>query len=148
MIAIREDEIAAEASGVPTTYYKILGFTIAAFFAGIAGAIFVNFNGSISPSQMTIAFSINMVIWVAIGGRGTLVGAVIGTFAVNLADYNFSAGAMVEIWPYIMGGIFCITILFFKGGVVGLFREQIPALVSKIKTGVNKKWAKQIPSLK
>jgi urea transport system permease protein len=74
-----------------------------------------------------------MVIWVAVGGRGTIIGAVIGAFLINLCEYNLSSGSMVEIWQYIIGGIFCVTILFFKGGVVGLFKDQIPALARRIK---------------
>ena len=101
-------------------------------FAGIAGAIFVNFNGSITPAQMTISYSITMVIWVAVGGRGTLVGAVLGAFLINICDYNFSSGTMVEIWQYILGAIFVLTILFFKGGLVGIVRDQLPEWKKKL----------------
>jgi len=83
---------------------------------------------------MTISYSIAMIIWVAIGGRGTIIGAVIGAFLINLCEYNLSSGSMVEIWQYIIGAVFCITILFFKGGIVGLVSEQIPALFHKIKS--------------
>jgi urea transport system permease protein len=87
---------------------------------------------------MTITFSINMIIWVAIGGRGTISGAVIGAFLVNLGEYNLSSGRMVQIWPYLIGSIFCVTILFFKGGLMSLFTEQITALLIKFKgKGVN-----------
>ena len=106
---------------------------MSAVTAGIAGAVFVNFNGSITPSQMTISYSISMVIWVAIGGRGTIIGAVIGAFLINLCEYNLSSGSMVEIWQYIIGAAFCITILFFKGGIVGIITEQIPAAAEKLK---------------
>jgi len=106
---------------------------MSACLAGIAGAVFVNFNGSITPSQMTIAFSVNMIIWVAIGGRSTIIGPVIGALLVNLCEYHFSSGSMVEIWQYIIGSIFCITILFFKGGIIGVFTHQIPELIVKIK---------------
>jgi urea transport system permease protein len=74
-----------------------------------------------------------MIIWVAIGGRGTIIGAVIGAFLINLGEYNLSSGRMVQIWPYLIGSIFCVTILFFKGGLMGLFTEQVPALIGKIK---------------
>ena len=82
---------------------------------------------------MTISYSITMVIWVAVGGRGTLVGAVIGAFFINLCEYNLSSGELVNIWQYIIGAIFTVTILFFKGGIVGVVRDNIPSLLSKRK---------------
>jgi len=133
LIAIRDGENRTYFSGYRVSLYKTFVYVMSACLAGIAGAVFVNFNGSISPSQMTIAFSINMIIWVAIGGRGTIIGAVIGALLVNLCEYNFSSGGMVEIWQYIIGSIFCITILFFKGGIIGVFSHQIPELIAKIK---------------
>ncbi|MDR1069885.1 MAG: urea ABC transporter permease subunit UrtC [Gracilibacteraceae bacterium] len=135
LIAIRDGENRTYFSGYCVSRYKTFVYVLSAAIAGIAGAVFVNFNGSITPSQMTIAGSINMVIWVAIGGRGTILGAVIGALLINLCEYNLSSGGMIEIWQYIVGGIFCITILFFKGGVVGLFTDQIPALMKKAKGG-------------
>ncbi|MDR1891707.1 MAG: urea ABC transporter permease subunit UrtC [Oscillospiraceae bacterium] len=133
LIAIRDGENRTYFSGYRVSRYKTFIYVLSAAIAAVAGAIFVNFNGSITPSQMTIAFSVNMVIWVAIGGRGTIVGAVIGALLVNLCEYNLSSGGMIEVWQYIVGGIFCVTILFFKGGIMGLFREQIPAFLRKLK---------------
>ena len=114
--------------------YKNFIYVLSAALAGIAGAVFVNFNGSITPSQMTISYSITMVIWVAVGGRGTIIGAVIGAFLINLCEYNLSSGSMVEIWQYIIGAVFCVTIIFFKSGIVGIVSEQLPALFRKLKT--------------
>lgn len=119
LIAIRDGENRTYFSGYRVSRYKTFVYVVSACLAGIAGAVFVNFNGSISPSQMTIIFSINMIIWVAIGGRGTIVGAVIGAFLVNLCEYNLSSGSIVEIWQFIIGAVFCLTILFFKGGIAG-----------------------------
>ena len=132
LIAIRDGENRTYFSGYCVSAYKTFIYVISACFAGIAGAVFVNFNGSITPSQMTVMFSINMVIWVAIGGRGTIIGAVIGAFLVNLGEYNLSSGSMVEIWQYILGAVFCVTILFFKGGVIGLLTEQVPAFIAGV----------------
>jgi urea transport system permease protein len=81
---------------------------------------------------MTITYSIGMVIWVAIGGRGTIIGAIIGAFFINICEYNLSSGNTVEIWQYIIGALFCISILFFKGGIVGLVQEKAPELIKKI----------------
>ena len=131
LIAIRDGENRTYFSGYRVSNYKTFVYVLSAVLAGIAGAIFVNFNGSITPSQMTISYSITMVIWVAIGGRGTIIGAVLGAFIINLCEYEYSSGAMIEVWQYIIGAVFCITIIFFKGGLMGIIKEQIPALLQK-----------------
>jgi urea transport system permease protein len=133
LIAIRDGENRTYFSGYKVDAYKTFIYVLSAVFAGIAGAIFVNFNGSITPSQMTISYSITMIIWVAVGGRGTIIGAVIGAFLINLCEYNLSSGNMVEVWQYIIGAVFCVTILFFKGGIVGIVTDQLPTLVRKLK---------------
>lgn len=125
LIAIRDGENRTYFSGYRVSRYKTFVYVLSAVIAAIAGAVFVNFNGSITPSQMTIAYSITMVIWVAIGGRGTIIGAVIGAFLINLCEYNLSSGAMVEVWQYLIGALFCITILFFKGGIVGFVKDHV-----------------------
>ncbi len=133
LIAIRDGENRTYFSGYNVSSYKTFIYILSAVIASIAGALFVNFNGSITPSEMTISYSITMVIWVAVGGRGTIIGAVIGAFLINIAEYNLSSGATVEIWQYIIGGIFCLTILFFKGGIVGIVKEQLPAYIRKVR---------------
>lgn len=135
LIAIRDGENRTYFSGYKVSKFKTFIYVVSAVFAGVAGAVFVNFNGSITPSQMTISYSITMVIWVAVGGRGTIIGAIIGAFLINLCEYNLSSGNLVDIWQYIIGAIFCITIIFFKGGIIGLFKEQIPELLQKKKKG-------------
>lgn len=132
LIAIRDGENRTYFSGYRVSRYKTFIYTLSAVLAGIGGALFVNFNGSITPSQMTISYSITMVIWVAIGGRGTIIGAVLGAFIINLCEYQFSSGAMIELWQYIIGIVFCVTIIFFKSGLVGIVKEQIPALMRKL----------------
>lgn len=131
LVAIRDGENRTYFSGYRVSNYKNFVYVLSAIFAAIAGALFVNFNGSITPTQMSITYSITMVIWVAIGGRGTLIGAVIGAFLINLCEYNLSSGSMAESWQYIIGLLFIITILFFKGGIVGIVKDQIPALLAK-----------------
>lgn len=133
LIAIRDGENRTYFSGYRVSSYKTFVYVLSAVIAAVAGAVFVNFNGSITPSQMTISYSITMVIWVAIGGRGTIIGAVIGAFLINLCEYNLSSGAMVEIWQYIIGAVFCITILFFKGGIVGFVKDQLPEMIASRK---------------
>lgn len=131
LIAIRDGENRTFFSGYCVNNYKNFIYTLSGVLSAVAGALFVNFNGSITPSQMTIAYSITMVIWVAVGGRGTIIGAVIGAFFINICEYNLSSGSLADIWQYIIGAIFCVTILFFKGGIVGIVKEQIPELMKK-----------------
>ena len=131
LVAIRDGENRTYFSGYQVSHYKTFAYVLSASMAAVAGAVFVNFNGSITPSQMTVSYSITMVIWVAVGGRGTIIGAVIGAFLINLCEYNLSSGGLVDVWQYIIGAVFVLTILFMKGGLVGLFCEQIPALLHK-----------------
>ena len=131
LVAIRDGENRTYFSGYQVSHYKTFAYVLSAIMAAVAGAVFVNFNGSITPSQMTISYSITMVIWVAVGGRGTIIGAVIGAFLINLCEYNLSSGGLVDVWQYIIGAVFVLTILFMKGGLVGLFCEQLPALLHK-----------------
>ncbi|SHJ52069.1 urea ABC transporter permease subunit UrtC [Hespellia stercorisuis] len=131
LIAIRDGENRTFFSGYCVNNYKNFVYTLSAILAAIGGALFVNFNGSITPSQMTISYSITMVIWVAVGGRGTIIGAVIGAFFINMCEYNLSSGSLAVIWQYIIGIIFCVTIVFFQGGIVGIFKTQLPALIKR-----------------
>lgn len=135
LIAIRDGENRTYFSGYCVNNYKNFIYTLSAVLTALGGALYVNFNGSITPSQMTISYSITMIIWVAVGGRGTILGAVIGAFFINLCEYNLSSGSLADIWQYIIGLIFCVTIVFFKGGIVGVFKDQIPALIRRSKKG-------------
>ena len=133
LVAIRDGENRTYFSGYSVSRYKTAIYVISAVLAGIGGAVFVNFNSGISPSQMTVAYSIMMVIWVAIGGRGTILGAVLGAFLINLGEYQIATGSMIEAWQFIVGGVFVVVILFFKGGIVGVFTEQLPALIKRLR---------------
>lgn len=123
LIAIRDGENRTYFSGYCVSHYKMFVYILSAIFAALAGALFINFNGSITPTQMTISYSITMIIWVAVGGRGSLVGPVIGAFLINLCEYNLSSGSMAEIWQFIIGGLFTVTVLFFKNGMVGIVAD-------------------------
>jgi len=125
LIAIRDGENRTYFSGYSVSTYKTFVYVMSAVFAAIAGALFINFNGSITPTAMTISYSVTMVIWVAIGGRGTLVGAVLGAFLINFCEYRFSSGAMVEVWQYVVGLLFIVSVVFFKNGIVGGIYERL-----------------------
>lgn len=122
LVAIRDDESRVRFSGYNPTEFKVLVFAIAAGLAGIAGALYTLQTGIIAPSNMDIPFSIEMVIWVAVGGRATLSGAVIGAVLVNLAK-SFLSEQFAETWLFFLGGLFLFVVLVLPNGLVGWFRE-------------------------
>lgn len=122
LVAIRDGENRARFSGYQTAAYKTFVYVLSALFTGIAGALFVPFSGIISPSEMSVSNSIDMAIWVAVGGRGTLIGAVIGAFLVNLTKTMISE-TFPEIWSYFIGAIFVIVVLFLPRGLTGVFTD-------------------------
>ena len=118
LIAIRDDETRVRFSGYNPTGYKVLVFAISGAIAGISGALYTVQTGIITPSIMKVAFSIEMVIWVAVGGRGTLIGAIIGTLLVRLAQTFLSEG-FPEIWLFFQGALFLIVVTVLPDGIVG-----------------------------
>lgn len=122
LIAIRDDESRVRFTGYNPTGFKVLVFAISAALAGLAGAMFTLQTGIISPKAMDIAFSIEMVIWVAVGGRASLVGAVLGTLVVNFAKSLLSE-KFPEIWLFFQGALFLIVVTVLPDGIVGWFRQ-------------------------
>jgi len=118
VIAIRDAEGRARFLGYRVEYYKLFVFVVSAILAGIAGALYVPQVGIINPSEFSPANSIEIVIWVALGGRGTLVGPIIGALVVNYAKTYFT-GALPEAWLFMLGGMFIATTLFLPKGIVG-----------------------------
>jgi urea transport system permease protein len=118
LIAIRDAESRTRFSGYRVEYYKLFVFVVSAVLAGIAGALYVPQVGIINPSEFSPANSIEVVIWVAVGGRGTLWGAVLGAFIVNWGKSYFT-GTFPEAWLYMLGGLFVFTTLFLPKGIVG-----------------------------
>ena len=116
--AIRDDETRVRFSGYNPTGYKVLVFAISGAIAGVAGALYTVQTGIITPSIMQVAFSIEMVIWVAVGGRGTLIGAIIGTMLVRLAQ-TFLSERFPEIWLFFQGALFLIVVTVLPDGIVG-----------------------------
>jgi urea transport system permease protein len=130
LVAIRDDEDRVRFLGYDPVMIKTVAFIISAILAGIAGALFVPQVGIISPSVMEVVFSIEVVIWVAVGGRGTLVGAVIGTLLVNWGRSLFSE-QFPDIWQYFLGGLFIVVVLVFPQGIVGTIRTYWGRLRSR-----------------
>ena len=120
--AIRDAEDRARFVGYRTERYKLWVFTLSAILAGIAGALYVPQVGIINPGEFAPLNSIEMVIWVAVGGRGTLFGAVAGAVLVNYAKTYFT-GALPEVWPYALGALFVVVTVFLPRGIVGLLRR-------------------------
>jgi urea transport system permease protein len=122
LVAIRDDETRVRFSGYDPTGYKILVFAISGAIAGISGALYTVQTGIITPSVMDVAFSIEMVIWVAVGGRGTLIGAIIGTLLVRLAQ-TFLSERFPEVWLFFQGALFLIVVTVLPDGIVGWWRD-------------------------
>jgi urea transport system permease protein len=116
--AIRDSENRARFIGYKVESYKLWLFVLSAVIAGLAGALYVPQVGIINPSEFSPANSIEIVIWVAIGGRGTLYGAVVGAFLVNYAKTYFTA-ALPSMWLYALGTLFVVVTLFLPQGIVG-----------------------------
>ncbi len=121
LIAIRDAENRVRFLGYRVEAYKLLVFTLSACMAGIAGALYVPQVGIINPSEFAPANSIEAVIWVAVGGRGTLTGAVLGAIVVNYAKTTFTTGALAPYWLFVLGGLFIAVTLLLPRGIVGTF---------------------------
>jgi urea transport system permease protein len=121
LIAIRDDETRVRFTGYDPTGFKVLVFAVSGAIAGISGALYTVQSGIITPSFMEVAFSIEMVIWVAVGGRGTLVGAILGTLIVGIARTLLSE-QFPEIWLFFQGALFLIVVTVLPNGILGWMR--------------------------
>ena len=122
LTAIRDAEMRVMFLGYNPLWYKLFIWTVAAIICGIAGALYVPQVGIINPSEMATANSIEIAIWAAIGGRGTLVGPAIGAFVVNLSKSWFTV-AFPEYWLYFLGLLFVLVTLLLPQGLVGLYQQ-------------------------
>jgi len=119
LIAIRDAEARVRFLGYRVESYKVLVFTLSACMAGIAGALYVPQVGIINPSEFAPGNSIEAVIWVAVGGRGTLVGAAVGAILVNYAKTYFTSGVLAPYWLFMLGGLFIGVTLLLPRGIIG-----------------------------
>jgi urea transport system permease protein len=122
LAAIRDAEQRVMFCGYNTLHYKLFIWTLSAVLCGLAGALYVTQVGIINPGEMSPANSIEIAIWVAVGGRGTLVGAIVGAGVVNGAK-SFFTQAFPEYWLYVLGLLFILVTLFMPQGIVGLFNK-------------------------
>lgn len=129
MQGVRDAEARMRFLGYSATNVKLFAFVLSAMLAGIAGALYVPQVGIINPSEFSPGNSIEVAIWVAVGGRGTLVGPIIGAWAVNYAK-TWLTGAAPEVWLFVLGGLFILVTLFLPKGIMGALRalRRAPAL--------------------
>ncbi|PSB54653.1 urea ABC transporter permease subunit UrtC [Chamaesiphon polymorphus] len=119
LVAIRDDENRLRFSGYNPTGFKVIVFAVSAALAGIGGAFYTIQTGRVSPQLMDIGFSIEMVIWVAAGGRATLVGAILGTLLVNFAKSLLSE-QFPDVWLFFQGALFLLVVTVLPEGIIGL----------------------------
>ena len=127
--AIRDSEVRVLFSGYAAANYKLFVFVASGLIASIGGALFVPQVGIINPSEMETTKSLEAVVWVAVGGRGTLLGPIVGAIAVNWMKSK-TTQAFPDLWLIILGGMFVIIVLFLPKGIVGI-PAQIKALLAK-----------------
>src|SRR4029077_11105423 len=123
LIAVRDAESRTRFLGYRVESYKLFVFTLSACMAGVAGALYVPQVGIINPSEFAPGNSIEAVIWVAVGGRGTLTGAVIGAVLVNYAKTFFTSGFLAPYWLFMLGALFVLVTLLLPRGIVGTMRH-------------------------
>jgi urea transport system permease protein len=128
LTAVRDAESRMRFLGYRVEGYKLFVFVLSAAMAGIAGALYVPQVGIINPSEFAPGNSIEAVLWVAVGGRGTLIGPVVGAFIVNWAK-TYLTGALPEVWLFALGALFILVTLFLPKGVVGLWEQLKPRKV-------------------
>ncbi|MEY4244921.1 MAG: urea transporter permease subunit UrtC [Verrucomicrobiota bacterium] len=129
--AIRDSENRVLFSGYATANFKLFVFVLSAMIAAVAGALYVPQVGIINPSEMTTEKSLEAVVWVALGGRGTLVGPVVGAISVN-ALKSWATRAYPDLWVLILGGAFVLVVMFTPKGIVGI-PSQINDIILKIR---------------
>jgi urea transport system permease protein len=134
LLALRDAESRVRFLGYSVTNAKLFVFTLSAVLAGFAGALYVPQVGIINPSEFSPGNSIEVAIWVSVGGRGTLLGAAIGAVLVNLGK-TWLTGAFPETWLFVLGALFVLTTLVFPYGIVGLLRQlrrPVPATAGPV----------------
>ena len=123
VVTIRDAEDRTRFLGYRVEHYKLWVFVLWTVLAGIAGALYVPQVGIINPSEFSPLSSIEMVIWVSMGGRATLYGAVVGAVVVNYAK-TWMTGALPEVWLFALGALFVLVTVFLPRGIVGLLRAR------------------------
>ncbi len=128
LVAIRDGESRTRFLGYRVERFKLLVFVVSAMMAGVAGALYVPQVGIINPSEFSPINSIEAVVWVAMGGRGTLVGAAIGAGIVNALKTTFTTGALAPYWLFVLGALFVLVTVALPAGILGAAESLIKRL--------------------
>jgi urea transport system permease protein len=123
LVSIRDAEARTRFLGYRVENYKLFVFVLSACMAGVAGALYVPQVGIINPSEFAPGNSIEAVIWVAVGGRGTLIGAIIGAIVVNYGKSTFTSGVLAPYWLFVLGSLFVLVTLLLPRGIVGTVKH-------------------------
>jgi urea transport system permease protein len=134
LLAMRDKEDRVRFSGYDVSNFKIFVFCLAAMMSAIGGAMFTLQVGFMSPSFVGIVPSIEMVIFAAVGGRMSLIGAIYGTLLVNYGKTVFSE-SFPEVWLFLMGGLFIAVVMFFPNGLAGIYEKYSKRLFSCLRGG-------------
>jgi urea transport system permease protein len=122
MVSVRDAESRTRFLGWRPENIKLFAFTVSAVMAGIAGALYVPQVGIINPGEFDPANSIEIVVWTAVGGRGTIVGPIIGALLVNVGKSYFT-GALPDLWLFALGALFVFVTLFLPSGIIGMWDQ-------------------------
>jgi urea transport system permease protein len=122
-VAIRDAESRVRFLGYDVTAFKLFVFVLSAMMAGLAGALYVPLVGIINPGEFSPGNSIEAVVWVAFGGRGTLIGAILGAFSVNALKTWLTSFAP-DLWLLVLGALFIVVTLFLPRGLIGLIKRR------------------------
>lgn len=141
IISIREDEIASESAGIPTTRYKILGFTIAAFFAGVGGALYAHYQAFLEPSKFSFMFSIEMFVIVVLGGLGSLTGSILSAIVLTVLPEMLRGFAQYRLLIYSL--VLIIMMIFRPQGILGRSEFSLTQFIETLTLRKNRR-----PSIK
>ena len=133
-VAIRDSENRVRFTGYNTALFKVFVYGLSAAIAGIAGALYVSQVGIITPSDVAVAPSIEMIVWVAIGGKGTLVGPILGALLVN-GIKTFASESFPDLWSYGLGVVCVVVILFMPGGLM-----SAPSVPARLRAWANRRF--------
>lgn len=133
LVGIRDSESRLRFTGYKVANYQTAIFVIGAVIAAIAGMLYLPQTGIVTPGRMDVKASIEMLIWVALGGRGNLKGAIVGALIVNVL-YSIFTSLMPDAWLFVLGTLYILTVLYMKNGVLGL----VSALSSRLKFNSSK----------
>jgi urea transport system permease protein len=145
--AIQDDESRARFLGYDVENFKLFFFCLSAAIAGIAGMLFVVVAQFAAPSLMAIPFSISMVIWAAVGGRASLLGAAVGAILVNMAGaYASESSTLQPVWPLLIGGLFVLVVLFLPRGIAGLVESGADRVLARLGSSSRRSDLRDSPS--